>query len=200
MATGVPRAEQMGAALAPGVGSASPSDGMTGLPGRSREPAPGLSPGSPLPPQRLLGINKAECVSARPWSLAARLPRGSWPQDPSLGPALGEGGGSLPEGLGNLVLRSSKAVGIEEGAFLTMLCPPWARRRGPGESGPVGFFPATPHPRFVGVCVRTCVRTCMSVCACLLVARISHLFVILGRGWLSQPRVAGRGSAVGGFK
>ena len=61
MATGVTRAEQMGAALASaaalgGGGSASPWDGMTGFPGRPREPAPPaqpqFSPPTPTPSSR----------------------------------------------------------------------------------------------------------------------------------------------------
>ena len=56
MATGVTRAEQMGAALASAAavgGSAFPWDGMTGFPGRPREPAPPaqsqFSPPTPTP-------------------------------------------------------------------------------------------------------------------------------------------------------
>lgn len=85
---------------------------------------------------------------------------------------------------GGLGLAAPGAAGVEEGARLS--------RSAWGVLERVGFFPIRPSPP-------VCWGACEQARACLLVACISHLFVVWGRGWLAGPG-SWEGSAVGGFK
>lgn len=161
-ATGVPsRAGGRRLGLSPRErgASASPSDGMTGLPRGPRARTPG-------PP---LGISEVHCVHTRP-GLAA------WLQ-----PRLGNRGLQGRGDGGRWVSASALPAGGPRAAG--------RRAGGPGTQCTSGFLPTLPlTPNLLwgeGVCE--------CVCACLLVPWIS-LICHFGQG------VAGRGSAVAGFK
>lgn len=155
------------------------------MPGDPREPAPQLSPSSPLPPQLLLlGINKDECVCecAPGWRTAGNGFRGELApllQPLSPAPRRRRGFPSQREWRWRKVgfCRCSAC----RGALLL-----WAGRLGDlGISGQVA--PRYPHPQFVGVCVYMCVMCVrMHAPACCLDFAI-YLSFGAGGGWPGWP-------------